>query len=108
MASHLLDSVGFEDWTIVEASSRVGGRVHTSYLNGTTPDQYQYQEMGPMRFPVEIKDPESNETLEIKDHRMVFQLAGVLNELNGHNPLRFWKSCRHFKTSSRWHSSKRR
>lgn len=86
MTSHLLDSVGFHDWTIVEASSRIGGRVHTSYLNGTTPDQYQYQEMGPMRFPVEIKYPDTNETLEIKDHRMVFQLAGVLNEQNGHDP----------------------
>lgn len=31
-------------------------RIRTKYLNGTTPDQYQYQEMGPMRcknqFPI--------------------------------------------------------
>jgi monoamine oxidase len=40
----LLTSVGFHDWQIIEASARVGGRVHTSYLNGTKPDQYQYQE----------------------------------------------------------------
>ena len=86
MTAHLLDSVGFHDWTIVEASGRIGGRVHTSYLNATKPDQYQYQEMGPMRFPVEVTYPGNNETLEIKDHRMVFQLAGVLNDQNGHDP----------------------
>ena len=45
MTAHLLDSVGFHDWKIIEASSRIGGRVHTSYLNATTPDQYQYQEV---------------------------------------------------------------
>ncbi|KAK5132230.1 hypothetical protein LTR08_009290 [Meristemomyces frigidus] len=61
MTAHLLDSVGFHDWKIIEASSRIGGRVHTSYLNGTKPDQYQYQ---------------------IMDHRMVFQLADVLNMQN--------------------------
>ncbi|KAM0716519.1 hypothetical protein Q7P37_007964 [Cladosporium fusiforme] len=86
MTAHLLDSVGIHDWKIIEASSRVGGRVHTSYLNDTTPDQYQYQEMGPMRFPVSIAMPETNETLEIMDHRMVFQLADVLNEQNGNDP----------------------
>ncbi|KAK5166985.1 uncharacterized protein LTR77_007714 [Saxophila tyrrhenica] len=86
MTSHLLDSVGFHDWKIVEASGRIGGRVHTAYLNGTRPDQYQYQEMGPMRFPVSITYPETNEALEIKDHRMVFQLAEVLNEQNKHDP----------------------
>lgn len=64
MTAHLLDSVGFYDWQIIEASSRIGGRVHTAYLNGTTPDQYQYQEMGPMRFPVSLTL--DNETLEIQ------------------------------------------
>lgn len=49
MTSLILNSVGIHDWHIIEASQRVGGRVHTSYLNGTRPDQYQYQEMGPMR-----------------------------------------------------------
>ena len=82
MTAHLLDSVGIKDWTIVEASSRIGGRVHTSYLNGSTPDDYQYQEMGPMRFPVSLT-AENNETIEIMDHRMVFQLADVLNQQNG-------------------------
>jgi monoamine oxidase len=86
MTAHLLDSVGIKDWTIVEASSRIGGRVHTSYLNGTTPDDYQYQEMGPMRFPVSITDAETNDTIQIMDHRLVFQLADVLNEQNNDDP----------------------
>ena len=84
MTAHLLDSVGFHDWTIIEASSRIGGRVHTSYLNGSRPDQYQYQEMGPMRFPVSVTYP-NNDTIQIMDHRMVFQLADVLNKQNGNN-----------------------
>ncbi|KAK6439750.1 hypothetical protein LTR95_004037 [Oleoguttula sp. CCFEE 5521] len=83
MTAHLLDSVGFHDWKIIEASGRIGGRVHTSYLNGTKPEDYQYQEMGPMRFPVSITYPETNDTIQILDHRMVFQLADVLNTQNG-------------------------
>ncbi|KAL3426020.1 L-amino-acid oxidase [Phlyctema vagabunda] len=86
MSAHILDSVGLTNWEILEASSRIGGRVHTSYLNGTTPDEYQYQEMGPMRFPVSITDPDTNETITINDHKMVFQLAEKLNEMNGHDP----------------------
>ncbi|KAJ5946642.1 hypothetical protein N7454_003481 [Penicillium verhagenii] len=86
MTSHLLESVGIHDWHIYESSERVGGRIRTKYLNNTRPDQYQYQEMGPMRFPVSITYADTNETLEIQDHRMVFQLAGVLNELNAGNP----------------------
>ncbi|OQO13423.1 hypothetical protein B0A48_01651 [Cryoendolithus antarcticus] len=83
MTAHLLDSVGFNDWKIIEASGRIGGRVHTSYLNGTKLEEYQYQEMGPMRFPVSITYPETNDTIQILDHRMVFQLADVLNAQNG-------------------------
>ncbi|ORX99882.1 hypothetical protein BCR34DRAFT_495074 [Clohesyomyces aquaticus] len=86
MSSYLLDSVGIHDWKILEASSRIGGRVHTTYLNGSKSSDYQYQEMGPMRFPVSIADPDTNETIQILDHRMVFQLAEVLNEMNGHDP----------------------
>ncbi|KAI6804511.1 L-amino acid oxidase-like protein LaoA [Hortaea werneckii] len=44
-------------------------------------EAYQYQEMGPMRFPVSITM--NNETIPIQDHRMVFQLADVLNAQNG-------------------------
>jgi hypothetical protein len=35
-----------------------------------------------MRFPVSLTYTETNETLPIKDHQLVFQLADVLNELN--------------------------
>ncbi|PSN75214.1 hypothetical protein BS50DRAFT_478236 [Corynespora cassiicola Philippines] len=83
MTSLLLDSVGIHDWHITESSYRIGGRIRTKYLAGTTPDQYQYQEMGPMRFPVSVKYPDTNETLDIQDHKMVFQLADVLNQMNG-------------------------
>lgn len=86
MTSLLLESVGIHDWKILEASQRVGGRVHTSYLNGTTPDQYQYQEMGPMRFPVSITDADTNETIQIQDMRLVFQLADHMNMLNNNDP----------------------
>ena len=75
--------MGFHDWTIIEASERIGGRVHTAYLNGTSREDYQYQEMGPMRFPVSVSL--GNETVEIQDHKMVFQLAAKLNEMNGGN-----------------------
>ncbi|KAK7531058.1 hypothetical protein IWX47DRAFT_793193 [Phyllosticta citricarpa] len=85
MTSHLLDSVGIHSWEILEATERVGGRVHTAYLNGTSPDEYQYQEMGPMRFPVSITNSTTNETIQIMDHRMVFQLADTLNKINGND-----------------------
>lgn len=35
-----------------------------------------------MRFPVSLTYSETNETLEIQDHKLVFQLADVLNEMN--------------------------
>ncbi|KAF7588240.1 hypothetical protein BBP40_005960 [Aspergillus hancockii] len=82
MTSLLLESVGMHNWHIIESSERVGGRIRTKYLNNTRPDQYQYQEMGPMRFPVSITYADTNETLEIQDHKMVFQLADVLNKMN--------------------------
>ncbi|KAF2870349.1 flavin-containing amine oxidoreductase-domain containing protein [Massariosphaeria phaeospora] len=83
MTSLLLESVGIHDWHITESSQRIGGRIRTKYLAGTSRDDYQYQEMGPMRFPVSVKYPDTNETLDIQDHKMVFQLADVLNQLNG-------------------------
>jgi monoamine oxidase len=85
MTSLLLDSVGIHDWHITESSQRIGGRIRTKYLAGSTPEQYQYQEMGPMRFPVSTTYPDTNETLEIQDHKMVFQLGDVLNQMNGGN-----------------------
>lgn len=41
--------------------------------------------MGPMRFPVAITYPETNETIPINDHRLVFQVADELNKMNGAN-----------------------
>ena len=82
LTSLLLESVGMHNWHIIESSNRVGGRIRTKYLNNTSPDQYQYQEMGPMRFPVSITYAETNETFDIQDHKMVFQLADVLNKMN--------------------------
>ncbi|KAJ5714170.1 uncharacterized protein N7483_011351 [Penicillium malachiteum] len=86
MTSHLLESVGIHNWHIFESSERIGGRIRTKYLNNSRPDQYQYQEMGPMRFPVSITYSDTNETLQIMDHRMVFQLGHVLNKMNAGNP----------------------
>lgn len=40
----------------------------------------------PPTVPKSIRYPSTNETLEIKDHEIVFQLAAKLNELNGGNP----------------------
>ncbi|KAF6798188.1 l-amino acid oxidase [Colletotrichum sojae] len=78
----LLDSVGIHNWKILESSDRVGGRIRTTYLNGTTPDEHQHHELGPMRFPHTIHDPETNETYPINDQKMIYQLADVLNEMN--------------------------
>ncbi|KAH9879508.1 hypothetical protein IAQ61_001326 [Plenodomus lingam] len=85
MTSLLLDSVGVHNWHMIESSHRIGGRIRTKYLAGSTPDQYQYQEMGPMRFPVSTNYAGTNETLDIQDHKMVFQLADELNRMNGND-----------------------
>jgi monoamine oxidase len=85
MTSLLLESVGVTNWHIIESTQRIGGRVRTKYLNDTAPGDYQYQEMGPMRFPVSITYKDKNQTLDIQDHKMVFQLADVLNKMNGNN-----------------------
>lgn len=73
----MLDSVGVHNWEIIEASERVGGRFRTKYLGGTQ----EWAEMGPMRLPYSVTYNDG-ETLEYTDHRMVFQLAGILNEMN--------------------------
>ena len=60
-------------------------RVHTAYLEGG-PSDYQYQEMGPMRFPESIQYTGSNETTPINDQQLVFQLAGIMNQMNQGRP----------------------
>lgn len=82
MAWLVLHQAGMTNLSIIEAANRLGGRVHTEYLSGG-PFDYSYQEMGPMRFPATYKDPASNETLDINDHQLVFQLADEMNKLNG-------------------------
>lgn len=41
--------------------------------------------MGPMRFPLSYTSSETNETVQIQDHRIVFQLASEVNTLNKNN-----------------------
>lgn len=76
----MLDSVGVRNWELVEASDRVGGRFRTKHFAGTE----EWVEMGPMRLPrtITYKD---GETIEYSDHAMVFQLAAVLNDMNGNS-----------------------
>lgn len=82
MSYLVLHQAGMTNISIIEAGNRLGGRVHTEYLSGG-PFDYSYQEMGPMRFPSTYKDSATNETMNITDHQMVFQLAEELNSLNG-------------------------
>ncbi|KAK6077842.1 L-amino-acid oxidase [Seiridium cupressi] len=77
----ILHQSGFENVKIIEAAQRLGGRVHTEYLNGG-PFDYSYQEMGPMRFPNTVTV--GNDTYNITDHQMVYQLAEEMNKLNNY------------------------
>lgn len=80
----MLDSVGIHNWEIIEASERVGGRFRTKFVGGTQ----EWAEMGPMRLPYTVTY-KNGETFEYTDHRMTFQLADILNEMNGNDPK--WK-----------------
>lgn len=73
----MLDSIGLHNWEILEASDRVGGRFRTKYVGGTQ----EWAEMGPMRLPYSVTY-DDGETLEYTDHRMVWQLAEILNSMN--------------------------
>ncbi|KAK8110119.1 L-amino-acid oxidase [Apiospora kogelbergensis] len=78
----VLSQSGMSNIKILEASQRLGGRVHTEYLSGG-PFDYSYQEMGPMRFPKTVSV--ANETYNITDHELVFQLADEMNRLNNYD-----------------------
>ncbi|KAI3318755.1 L-amino acid oxidase [Xylariaceae sp. AK1471] len=78
----ILHQSGLTNIKILEASQRLGGRVHTEYLSGG-PFDYSYQEMGPMRFPA--TKIFQNETYNITDHQMVFQLAAEMNQFNNYD-----------------------
>ncbi|KAK2738947.1 hypothetical protein FQN57_006741 [Myotisia sp. PD_48] len=79
-----LKTSGFENLEIIEASNRIGGRVRTEYLTDD-PFDYQYVEMGAMRFPKNIINATSKESLPMNDQKIVFQLADTLNRLNKNN-----------------------
>ncbi|KAH8434382.1 flavin monoamine oxidase family protein [Aspergillus melleus] len=76
----MLDSVGVHNWEIIEASGRVGGRFRTKFMG----DTQEWAEMGPMRLPVRAHYADG-ETVEYSDHAMVFQLAALLNNMNGND-----------------------
>ena len=78
-----LNESGLTNLTIIEAAQRLGGRVHTAYFGDRS--ERQYQEMGPMRFPLSFTSSETNETIQIQDHRIVFQLAAEVNNINRNN-----------------------
>ncbi|PYH47052.1 flavin monoamine oxidase family protein [Aspergillus saccharolyticus JOP 1030-1] len=87
LTSHLLSSVGVHNWHIHEASRRSGGRIRTAYLNATSPEDYQYFDMGPMRLPSKIRYTGTTEVLPFEDHRLVISLIAKLNRLNAdHHP----------------------
>ncbi|KAK5992313.1 L-amino-acid oxidase [Cladobotryum mycophilum] len=80
----ILHQVGFTNVTILEASQRLGGRVHTSYLSGG-PSDYSYQEMGPMRFPLTYVDPVTNKSYNVSDFQLVYSLVEEMNRINKHD-----------------------
>jgi monoamine oxidase len=69
-----LNESGMTKLSFIEAAQRLGGRVHTAYFGDRT--ERQYQEVGPMRLPLSYISSETNETVQINDHRIVFQLPG--------------------------------
>ncbi|KAH7260924.1 uncharacterized protein BKA55DRAFT_559985 [Fusarium redolens] len=77
----MLDSVGLHNWEIIEASDRVGGRFRTKFVGGTQ----EFAEMGPMRLPYTVTYKSDNSTHEYTEHRLTFQLAETLNEMNGND-----------------------
>jgi monoamine oxidase len=87
MSYLVLSQAGLTNITLLEASSRLGGRVQTTYLSGG-PSDYSYQEMGPMRVPHLITY--GNTTYKISEQYLFFRLAEELNTINedqGHEDL---------------------
>ncbi|KAK0652423.1 flavin-containing amine oxidoreductase [Cercophora newfieldiana] len=83
LMTHLcLAQQGMTNVRLIEAGNRLGGRVRTAYLSGG-PFDYSYQEMGPMRLPTTITV--GQDTFNISDHQLVFQLADEMNTLNRHD-----------------------
>ncbi|KAK0739515.1 flavin-containing amine oxidoreductase-domain containing protein [Apiosordaria backusii] len=79
MAYLCLTQQGLSSVSIIEGGHRLGGRVQTVYLSGG-PFDYSYQEMGPMRVPMTLTV--ANQTYNMSDHQLVFQLVEEMNRLN--------------------------
>lgn len=79
-----LNESGMMNLSLIEASQRLGGRVYTAYFGD--PSDRQYQEMGPMRIPLSFTSSETNETIQIQDHQVVFQFANEINSRNQYDP----------------------
>ncbi|KAL9033492.1 MAG: hypothetical protein Q9180_005914, partial [Flavoplaca navasiana] len=60
-------------------------RVHTAYLEGG-PFDYQYQDVGPMRFPKSVQYAGTNETVPINDQQLLFQLGEIMDQMNQGQP----------------------
>ncbi|KAK2609208.1 hypothetical protein QQS21_002290 [Conoideocrella luteorostrata] len=80
----ILHQAGFTNITILEADSRIGGRIHTEYFAGG-PSGYSYQELGAMRMPLEYTDPDTEETFNVSDFQIVYRLIEEMNKLNRNN-----------------------
>lgn len=81
IASEGRSSTCHERWKLTLYS-----RIRTEYFD-LPESKYQYQEMGAMRIPLTATFPLGNETLTLNftNHRILFQLAETLNELNKHH-----------------------
>ncbi|GAO13550.1 hypothetical protein UVI_02015770 [Ustilaginoidea virens] len=77
----VLHQAGFSDVHVLEASDRLGGRVHTEYLSGG-PSDYSYQELGAMRLPNDYVDPDSGKRYNMSDTQLVLELVRELNRMN--------------------------
>ncbi|KAK8041590.1 L-amino-acid oxidase [Apiospora phragmitis] len=78
----VLSQSGLSNLRILEASQRLGGRVHTEYLwagPSTTPTR----RWAPCGSPRPSAWP--TRTYNVTDHQLVFQLADEMNTLNGHD-----------------------
>ncbi|KAG5986745.1 hypothetical protein E4U54_005277 [Claviceps lovelessii] len=80
----ILHQSGFTNLTMLEASDRLGGRIHTTYLTGG-PSDYSYQDLGAMKIPLDYTDPESGNTMNISDFQLVYRLIEEMNRLNADN-----------------------
>ncbi|KAG6175927.1 hypothetical protein E4U27_005682 [Claviceps purpurea] len=77
----ILNQSGFTNLTILEASDRIGGRIHTTYLTGG-PFNYSYQDLGAMKLPLDYTDPQSGDSMNISDFQLVYNLIDEMNRLN--------------------------